>query len=314
MEYQDYYKILGVERKASQDELKRAYRKLARKYHPDVSKEADATEKFKEVGEAYEVLKDKDKRAAYDQLGANWKAGQQGFQRPPGWQQQTGFGGGHGGASGFSSFFEDLFGGGGGAQYGGQQQAYSARGENIRARVSIDIEDAIDGITRNFSLQIPKHDDYGRPVAKLRRLNVKIPKGIREGQSIRLAGQGSPGTGDGPDGDLLLEVQFKKHHLYTLEGKDIFMNLPLAPWEAALGAIIEVPTPQGKVGLKIAEDSQTGKKMRIKGRGLPGAPAGDFYVVLQVVLPPVSDNKAKALYEKMRDELEFNPREKLNLA
>ena len=308
MEYKDYYKTLGVDRKASQDELKRAYRKLARKYHPDVSKEADATEKFKEVGEAYEVLKDKEKRSAYDQLGANWKAGQHGFQRPSGWQQQTGFGGGHGGASGFSSFFEDLFGGGGGQYSQGQQRSYSARGENIRARVSIDIEDAIDGITRNFSLHIPEHDAYGQSVAKLRRLNVKIPKGIREGQSIRLAGQGSPGVGGGPNGDLLLEVQFKSHNLYTLDDKDIYMNLPLAPWEAALGATIKVPTPQGKVSLKIAENSQAGKKMRIKGRGLPGKPAGDFYVVLQVVLPPASDDKAKELYEKMRDELEFNPR------
>ncbi|MBE9550126.1 MAG: DnaJ domain-containing protein [Proteobacteria bacterium] len=314
MEYKDYYKTLGVDRKASQDELKRAYRKLARKYHPDVSKESDATEKFKEVGEAYEVLKDKEKRAAYDQLGANWKAGQHGFQPPPGWQQQTGFGGGHGGASGFSSFFEDLFGGGGGHYSTGQQRSYQARGENIRARVSIDIEDAVDGITRNFSLQIPEYDDYGQPVAKLRRLNVKIPKGIRTGQSIRLAGQGGAGTGGGPNGDLLLEVQFKPHHLYTLDGKDISMKLPLAPWEAALGAKITVPTPAGKIGLTIAENSQSGKKMRIKGRGLPGKPAGDFYVVLEVVSPPMSDEKAKLIYEKMRDELEFDPREKLNLA
>jgi len=311
MEYKDYYKTLGVERKASADEIKRAYRKLARKYHPDVSKEANATDKFKELGEAYEVLKDPEKREAYNQLGSNWKAGQQGFQPPPGWQQQTGFGGGHGDTSGFSSFFEDLF--GGGFQSGPQRQ-HSARGESIRARVSIDLDDAINGASRSFSLQIPELDPQGRPVNKIRTLKVKIPKGIRAGQSIRLQGQGSAGVGGGPNGDLLLEVQFKAHPLYTIEEKDIYMNLPLAPWEAALGTTIEVPTPAGKVSLKISEDSQTGKKMRIKGRGLPGKIAGDFYVVLQVVLPPAKDEKTRKLYEEMRDSLEFNPRKKLNLA
>ncbi len=309
MEYKDYYKTLGVERTASADELKRAYRKLARKFHPDVSKETDATEKFKEVGEAYEVLKDKEKREAYDQLGANWKAGQHGFQPPPGWQQQTGFGGGHGGASGFSSFFEDLFGGGG--QYSsGQQRSYRARGENIRARVGIDIEDAINGTTRSFNMQIPEQDQFGQNVPKQRSLNVKIPKGIREGQSIRLAGQGGAGVGGGPQGDLLLEIEFKPHRLYSIEGKDISMTLPVSPWEAMLGATIEVSTPLGNVGLKIAANSQTGKKMRIKGRGLPGKPAGDFYVVLQVVLPPADDEDSRKLYENMRDQLDFNPRSK----
>ncbi len=310
MEYKDYYKTLGVERKASADEIKRAYRKLARKYHPDVSKEANATDKFKELGEAYEVLKDSEKRAAYDQLGSNWKAGQQGFQPPPGWQQQTGFGRGQADASGFSSFFEDLF--GGGFQSGPQRQ-YSARGENIRARVNIDLDDAINGASRSFSLQIPEYDPQGRPISKSRSLKVKIPKGIRAGQSIRLKGQGSAGMGGGPNGDLLLEVQFNPHPLYTVEGKDIYMNLPLAPWEAALGTTIEVPTPAGKVSLKIAEDSKAGKKMRIKGRGLPGASPGDFYVVLQLVLPSAKDEKARKLYAEMRDNLEFSPRKKLNM-
>ncbi len=311
MEYKDYYKTLGVERKASADEIKKAYRKLARKYHPDVSKEKDATDKFKELGEAYEVLKNPEKREAYDQLGSNWKAGQQGFRPPSGWQQQTGFGGSHGGASGFSSFFEDLFGGG---FQSGQQRQYSARGENIRARVSIDLDDAFNGASRSFSLQIPEYDPQGRAVSKTRTLKVKIPKGIRAGQSIRLQGQGNAGTGGGPNGDLLLEVQFKPHPVYTLEGRDIYMQLPLAPWEAALGATIEVPTPAGKVSLKIAEGSQAGKKMRIKGRGLPGKVAGDFYVVLQLVLPPANDEKSRQLYADMREGMEFNPRQKLNLA
>lgn len=304
MEYKDYYKIIGIDRKATQTEIKRAYRKLARKFHPDVSKESNADEKFKELGEAYEVLKDPEKREAYDQLGENWKAGQQGFKPPPEWQDNFDFGGrgyAQDSTQDYSSFFEDLF---GGVQGGG----FHAGGENRRAKVMIDLEDSINGATRSFILQMPEIDSQGRVINKQRTLSVKIPKGIKEGQTIRLAKQGSPSVGNTPAGDLLLEVSFNEHKLYKVEGKDIYLNLPATPWEMALGAKIEVPTPQGKVGMKIPENSQQGRKLRLKGRGLPGKDAGDFFVVLQVSIPPSNDPKAKALYEKMQSELDYNPR------
>ena len=319
MDYKDYYKILGVKKDASQDEIKRSYRKLARKYHPDVSKESDAEARFKEVGEAYEVLKDPEKREAYDQLGANWKAGQGGFEPPPDWEQKFDFGGGgytSGNAQDYSSFFEDLFGGGrssgghyyssgGGAGYSG----YQSRGENVRAKVMIDLEDSLNGATKNITLQVPEVNAQGQVVNKQRTLKVKIPKGIKEGQTIRLGKQGNPGIGGGDSGDLLLEVAFNPHRQFTVEGKDIFLNVPTAPWEATLGAKIEVPTPGGgKVGMKIPPDSQQGRKLRLKGKGLPGKNPGDFYVVLQIVLPPSSDPKVKELNERMRDEIDFNPR------
>jgi curved DNA-binding protein len=317
MDYKDYYEILGVKKEASQDEIKRAYRKLARKYHPDVSKESDAETRFKEVGEAYEVLKDPEKREAYDQLGDNWQAGQGGFEPPPGWEQNFDFGGGgytQGSAHDYSSFFEDLFGGGqatGGKYYhsGAGHTGFRAKGENVRARVMIDLEDSLNGTTRTFTLQMPEVNEQGQITSKQRTLKVKIPKGIKEGQTIRLGKQGNPGLGGGERGDLLLEVGFNPHRLYTIENKDIYLNVPIAPWEATLGAKIEVPTPTGsKVGMKVPPDSQQGRKLRLKGHGLPGKNAGDFYVVLQIVLPPSSDPKVKAANEKMRDEIDFNPR------
>ena len=316
MDYKDYYKILGVKKDASQDEIKRAYRKLARKYHPDVSKESDAEARFKEVGEAYEVLKDPEKRQAYDQLGSNWKAGQGGFEPPPGWEQNFDFGGGgytSGNAQDYSSFFEDLFGGGrsaGGRYYSsGGGGGFQSRGENVRAKVMIDLEDSLNGATKNITLQMPEVNQQGQVVNKQRTLSVKIPKGIKEGQTIRLSKQGNPGIGGGEPGDLLLEVGFNPHRLYTVKGKDIYLNVPVAPWEATLGATIEVPTPTGgKVGMKVPPDSQQGRKLRLKGKGLPGKNPGDFYVVLQIVLPPSSDPKVKELMERMRDEVDFNPR------
>jgi len=317
MEYKDYYKILGVEKSAKQDEIKRSYRKLARKFHPDVSKETDAEVKFKEIGEAYEVLKDPEKREAYDQLGANWKAGQEGFQAPPDWEQNFDFGGGgytQGSKQDYSSFFEDLFGGGqSGAQYYQSGSAghagFQSRGENVRARVMIDLEDSFNGTSKSITLQMPELNEQGQVVNKQRTLNVKIPKGIKEGQTIRLAKQGNPGVGAGERGDLLLEVSFNSHKLYSVDGKDIYLNVPIAPWEATLGAKIDVPTPDGKkVGMKVPPDSQQGRKLRLKGKGLPGKNTGDFYVVLQLTLPPSSHEKVKELNEKMRDEIDFNPR------
>ncbi len=314
MEFKDYYKIMDVKRDATQDEIKRAYRKLARKYHPDVSKEADAEARFKEVGEAYEVLKDPEKRAAYDQLGANWKAGQE-FHPPPGWDAGFEFSGGGftgGDASAFSDFFETLFGreftGG-----GRRGSAYHAKGEDHHAKILIDLEDAYHGANRTITLQVPELDAHGRLHTRQRTLKVHIPKGVKEGQRIRLAGQGAPGMGKGPAGDLYLEVAFKPHPFYRIEGRDLYIDLPLAPWEAALGAKVKVPTPGGVVDLKIPPNSKAGRKLRLKGRGIPNKPAGDLYVVLQITLPPSNSEQAKALYRKMEQEMAFNPRAKLGV-
>lgn len=316
MDFKDYYKIMGVERDASQDEIKRAYRKLARKYHPDVSKEADAEARFKEVGEAYEVLKDPEKRAAYDQLGANWKAGQD-FNPPPDWDAGFEFSGGGftgGDASAYSDFFESLFGHGfGSAQTGRRQSGFHARGEDHHARVLIDLEDAYHGATRSITLQSPVVDDSGHVTLKQRTLNVTIPKGVKQGQRIRLTGQGSPGLGEGQAGDLYLQIEFRPHSIYRVEGRDIYLDLPVAPWEAALGATVKVPTPGGTVDLKIPPGTTSGRKLRLKGRGIPGKPAGDLYVLPQITVPPADTETARELFRKMERELAYNPRSKLGV-
>lgn len=316
MDFKDYYKIMGVERDASQDEIKRAYRKLARKYHPDVSKEADAEDCFKAVGEAYEALKDPEKRAAYDQLGASWKAGQD-FNPPPDWDAGFEFrGGGYtaGDASDYSDFFESLFGQGFRSAGAGQGQAgFHARGEDHHAKVMIDLEDAYRGATRSVTLQSPELDSSGHVTTKSRTLNIKIPKGVKQGQRIRLAGQGSPGMGEGVAGDLYLEIEFKPHSMYRVDGHDVYLDLPVTPWEAALGATVKIPTPDGPVDMKIQKDTQSGRKMRLKGRGIPAKQAGDFYVIPQITLPPSGSDAAKVLYQKMEQELPYNPRSKMGV-
>ncbi len=319
MEFKDYYEIMGVKRDATQDEIKRAYRKLARKYHPDVSKEPDAEARFKEVGEAYEVLKDPEKRTAYDQLGASWKDGQD-FRPPPDWDQGFEFpGGGYTNvdAEQFSDFFESLFGRGGGAYsqgFGGRaQREYHARGEDTHAKVVIDLEDAFNGATRTITLKHSEMGADGRPHLKERTLNVRIPKGVRQGQHIRLAKQGGAGIGKGEHGDLYLEIEFRQHPFYHVEGLDVYLDLPVAPWEAALGASVKVPTPNGAVEMKIPANSSTGRKMRLKGKGIPGNPAGDFYVVIQVTLPPADTEAAKAAYRELEKAAPFNPRASLGV-
>ena len=309
MEYKDYYEIMGVERDATQDEIKRAYRKLARKYHPDVSKVADAEQKFKQVGEAYEVLKDPEKRVAYDQLGRGGAAGEE-FTPPPNWDAGFEFSGGGftgGDADAYSDFFESLF-GQGARQAHTQQRSYGARGEDHHAKILVDLEDAFSGATRTITLQAPELDARGHVHTRARTLNVKIPKGIRQGQKIRLNGQGSPGLGEGAAGALYLEIEFKGHPLYRVETRDLYLDLPVAPWEAALGASVKTPTPSGIVDLKIPAGSASGRKLRLKGRGIPGKEPGDIYLLLRIALPPADNDKAKALYEKMQQELPFNPR------
>jgi curved DNA-binding protein len=310
MEYKDYYKIMGLERTATQDEIKRAYRKLARKYHPDVSKEKDAEARFKEVGEAYEVLKDPEKRAAYDHLGANYQAGQE-FRPPPNWDSGFEFSGGgftEADQAGFSDFFEELFGRQAHGAHAGYRTQFHARGQDHHAKVVVDLDDAFHGATRSISLQTPALDEHGQMRLSNRTLNVKIPRGVKEGQQIRLVGQGSPGMGQGTQGDLYLEIYFKPHPLYRVEGRDLHMQLPVAPWEAALGATVKTPTPDGTLDLKIPAGSNSGNKLRLKGRGIPGNPPGDIYVTLSVVVPPADSEQARAAYQEMASKLAFNPR------
>ncbi len=313
MQYKDYYKILGVNRNASKDEIKRAYRKLARKYHPDVSKEADAEARFKEINEAHEVLKDAEKRAAYDALGSHWKAGQE-YRPPPGggaYGQEFHFDAGD--AAQFSDFFSSIFGGMGGGRGHASGAGFRMRGRDEHAKILIGLEDAFHGATRKLQLEVPEVDAQGRVTRHTKTLNVRIPAGITQGQQIRLAGQGQPGAGGGANGDLYLEVEIQPHPFYELDGKDIYLHLPVAPWEAALGATVSTPTLGGPVQLKIPPGSQSGRKLRLKGRGLPGRPAGDQYVILEIVIPPAKDDKARRFYRRMAEEMPFDPRAQLGV-
>ena len=324
MEFKDYYQTMGVARDATADDIKRSYRKLSRKFHPDVSKEKNAEARFKEIGEAYEVLKDPEKRVAYDQLGANWKAGQD-FRPPPEWNAGAEYAGrgpqwqyeGAGGEGGeHSDFFETLFrqgfaarpGGGGGR---GQRTSYSANGEDRHAKIQIDLEDSYNGSTRTLSLRVPEMSEQGHVIPREHQITFTVPKGIRAGQHIRLAGQGSPGVGEGSPGDLYLDVEFHPHALYRVDKHDVYMDLAIAPWEAALGAEVEAPTPTGQVEVKIPAGSAAGRKLRLKGRGLPGVTPGDFYFVLQLVQPAADTDSAKTFYQGMAKQFNtFSPRAK----
>lgn len=311
MEFKDYYQTLGIERDAKPEEIKRSYRRLARKYHPDVSDEPEAEERFKEAQEAYEVLKDPEKRTAYDRFGAHWQEGQE-FRPPPDWDPDVNFaGGGYTDASEFSDFFESLFGGAGHRRSGGGYTHIRMKGEDLHAKVEISLEDAYSGTTRSLLLQVPELNDEGRVVTRARTLNVKIPKGVTEGRRIRLAGQGGPGLGGAAAGDLYLEVMFTPHRLYHVAGQDVYLDLPVTPWEAALGDTVTAPTLGGQVDLKIPSGSQSGTKLRLKGRGLPGKPPGDQYVVLDIVIPEADTDKARALYAQMKREMAFDPRANL---
>jgi curved DNA-binding protein len=312
MQFKDYYQTLGVTRDAGADEIKKAFRRLARKYHPDVSKEADAEQRMREVNEAYTVLSDPEKRAAYDQLGQGYQTGQD-FRPPPDWDagfEFSGRGFSPNEAADFSDFFAELFGRTGGRQagFGTRGGPYQAHGEDHRAKVLLDLEDTFSGATRQINLQVPTMDAQGRVRLNTRALNVKIPRGVKEGQIIRLAGQGAPGTGAGKAGDLLLEVHFKPHPRLRPDGRDLHFSLPVAPWEAALGAIIAVDLPGGSVKVRIPEGAQSGRQLRVRGKGIPGEPPGDLLLDIQVVLPPADSPRARQLYETMARELAFDPR------
>lgn len=312
MEYTDYYKVLGLTRKASQDEIKKNYRNLARKYHPDTNKTPGAEDRFKGINEAHEVLKDPQKRAAYDQLGANWKGGQE-FRRPQNWENAFDFGEGgfpSGGSGGFSDFFETLF---GQAKGRGHRSPVDQKGADQTIDLKINIEDAYHGTTQILNLRKTKRGVDGRNLPEENRLSVKIPKGLEQGHKVRLAGQGGSGIGNGSPGDLFLKIEFRPHPFYRVEGKDVYLDFPVTPWELVLGASLEVPTPEGPVKLKIPPHSKQGQKLRLHGRGIPSKVKGDLYVILNIALPPAKTDASKAAYEQMAQDLPFNPREHFGL-
>ena len=296
MEYKDYYKILGVSRDVDSAAIKQAYRRLARKYHPDVNHEKGAEDKFKDLQEAYEVLRDDEKRRSYDQLGANWKSGQQ-FRPPPGWSggnfggqgfQSRGFSGGGAGADGFSDFFRDLFGGGMGG--GGMGGGYAGPPPPQTANLSISLQDVYEGAEKTISVG---HSG--------KRIKVRIPKSISSGQQIRLAGQA-----DGAD--LHLRLDILPHPHFRVEGKDIHLDLPISPWEAALGGKVPVPTLGGTIQMSIPAGAHSGQKMRARGRGLNG---GDQILHLKIVNPTLDNDAQKAAFEKLAENFQFDPRESL---
>ena len=327
VKYKDYYEVLGIARGAEQDAVQRAYRKLARKYHPDVNKAADAEDKFKELNEAYEVLKDPEKRKMYDQLGPNWKQGQD-FRPPPGWETHYDFGRGGGrqqggfqwgGSGDFSDFFETLFGGRGfqqargGAGPGGfgQGTVWRQAGADQETTLRITLEEAFRGGTKPIALQTQVINPQGQLQLQEKRYDVKIPPGILPGQKIRLSGQGGEGAGGGPHGDLYLTMELEPHPIYTLKGRDIYVEVPVSPWEAVLGAEVEAPTPAGSVSLKIPPGTQNARKLRLRARGMPNPKgnAGDLYVTVRVMVPTAPTPEEQELFEELKKVSGFNPRQ-----
>ena len=319
MDFKDYYKTLGLERGASEDDVRKAYRKLARKYHPDVSKEPDAEARMRDINEANDVLRDKEKRAAYDQLADHVARGGSpdgGFQPPPGWDEGFEFRRGpHAGPADhadFSEFFSSMF--GAAERRGAQRRNYRARGEDHHASIEIPLEDAIKGGEREITLRSQEIDAQGRPEWKTRTLSVKIPAGVHPGQYIRLAGQGMPGHGGEPAGDLYLEVRIAPHKLYRVEDRDLYMTLPVTPTEAALGAKVQVPTPAGGVvEVTVPPNARSGLKLRLKDRGLPGKPPGHLYLLIEIALAPATTEAARKAYEQLAQAAPFDPRRHLGV-
>ena len=321
MDFKDYYKTLGLERTASEEDVRKAYRKLARKYHPDVSKEPDAQDRMRDLNEANDVLRDKEKRATYDALAARVAQGhgsqdprQGNDQPPPGWDE--GFEFHRGGAQGprdsadFSEFFSSVF--GKGEFRGAQSRQHKARGEDHHAAIEIAIEDAIKGVEREISLRALELDAQGQPAYVNRTLSVKIPAGVHPGQFIRLAGQGLPGHGGEAAGDLYLEVRLAAHKLYRVDGSDLYMTLPVTPTEAVLGAQVQVPTPSGgAVEVTIPANARSGLKLRLKDRGLPGKPPGRLYLLLEIALPPADSEAVRQAYAQLAKAAPFDPRRHL---
>ena len=310
MKYQDYYQILGVSRDAGDADIKKSYRKLARQYHPDVNSEASAEEKFKQVNEAYEVLKDSEKRQAYDRFGSDWKHGHE--------FNAGGFGGGFSGARGsegfsggdFSDFFESIFGGGFQQQQSqGRQARPNPKGEDQQLKLNISLEEAYHGGSKTiqFSQKSPSGNSNAGP--EMKKLKVNLPKGVGQGQKIRLSKQGHPAPGGGPAGDLYLEMKIQPHRYFKLDNNDINLRLPITPWEAAQGTTLQVPTLDGKVELKIKPGMQSGQKMRLKGKGMPGSVQGDQFVEIMIQAPPIQSEQDEEMYRQMQKQFDFNPRQ-----
>jgi len=343
VKFHDYYETLGVARSATDEEIKRAYRKLARDYHPDLNKAPEAEQKFREVQEAYEVLSDPEKRKKYDRLGARWKEGEE-FRPPEDWGEAFGFGGGNargarvnvedfmgGGGGRFSDFFEALFGqmGGGaggraagfsgpaGATAGGARtraaRSHAQRGQDVEGALTISLDEAHRGAKRSVQLQITERDEQGRPQRRTKTFDVQIPPGTTDGSTIRLSGQGGPGVGGGAPGDVLLRIGVAPHPRFRLLGHDLETTLRIAPWEAALGDKVDVPTLDGDVTLTIPAGAQGGQKLRLRGRGLrtrrDSEERGDLYVLLQIAIPRDPSDEQRSLLEQLRDaSTNFNPR------
>ena len=310
MKYKDYYKVLGVERTASADEIKKAYRKLAHKFHPDVSKEKNAKEKFQDLGEAYETLKDPEKRAAYDQLGSGFQPGQD-FRPPPDWERQFGEQFGRGGDGAFS-FDEvdlgDLFAGLSGRRRPGGR--FPMPGQDFEVAAPITLEQAAHGTEVELNLSVTEHDERGMPRREPRTLRVRVPKGASEGQRLRIPGKGGKGIDGGRDGDLYLNISLKPHRLFRASGHDLYVDLQLAPWEAVLGASVEVPTLGSAVRLKVPAGTKAGQQLRLAKRGLPKPHegAGDLYAVVQIVVPAAPTARERELFERLAAESRFDPR------
>jgi len=313
MKYKDYYEILGVKRDASADDIRKAYRKLAQKYHPDVTKDPAGEEKFKEVGEAYQTLKDPEKRKAYDELGSSFASGQE-FRPPPGWEQRFREAPG-GGSQSFSfddldlsDLFESLSRGRRGG--GGQRTPRPMRGPDFEVAVQLTLEDAIRGTQVELHVALPEYDEHGAVHAVEKTIKARIPKGATDGQRLRLRGQGGKGMNGGANGDLYLDITLRPHALFRADGHDLYLDVPLAPWEAALGASVQIPTPDGNVNLKIPAGTTAGRKLRLGGKGLPrpeGSP-GDLYAVAQIVNPTVLTDRERELYRELAQASRFDPR------
>jgi curved DNA-binding protein len=311
MEFKDYYKTLGVAKTATADEIKKAYRQLARKYHPDINGESGAEAKFKDINEANDVLSDAEKRKAYDEVGSDFAPGQE-FRAPPGWQNSHHFRESAGPSmreQDFSDFFAELFGNRGRRpQQRPQSASMRLRGEDSHARIMVDLRDSFAGATRQISLRVPELTPAGDVALRDKILHVKIPQGITEGKIIRLKGQGGPGFNGGEAGDLYLEVAFLSDPVFRAEGRDLFLDLPVAPWEAALGASVKVPTPDGAIMLRIPPNSADGRELHARGKGLPGPQAGELVVKLRIAWPRADTDKARAAYETMARDIPFDAR------
>lgn len=308
MDFKDYYKILGVKADADAKEIKAAYRKLARKYHPDMNSEEGAEDKFKEAAEAYEVLKDAGRRAEFDDLRKYGAQSGQGFRPPPGWQQSGGFQRQQGGQStgDFSDFFNSMFGGGQGFSQSGSRQQKQARGQDVEVEIQVALEETLGGTAKTVEYRIPATGS-GEQINK--HLKVTIPKGVTEGERIRLKGQGKPCVGKGPAGDLYLHIRIVPHQLFDVQGHNLILTVPITPWEAALGTKVTIPTLVGSINVTIAPNSPSGKKLRIKGKGLQGkTETGDLYAVLKIVMPASENDEANVLWKKLSETVDFDPR------